>query len=217
MNYNRHSELIDKHAFLGASKYSWLNKDSDQLLTMYSRQYIKSIGTAIHDIARKHIKHRFKLTKNAKKEVLLSVIEDYHIPGYVIDRAIDYDFVFDNLLTYVNDAIGYRMVPEQILYFSENCFGTADTITSLDDTFKNKTLRIHDLKTGATPAHIEQLLIYAALFFLEYNTKPGELDVELRIYQGNEVLCHKAEADDILPIMDRIVTADQTLKRLKEA
>lgn len=216
MNYNKHSELIDKHAFLGASRYSWLNKDSDQLLTMYSRQYIQSIGTALHDIARKHIKHRFKLTKNSKKEVLLSVIEDYHIPGYVIDRAIDYDFVFNNLLTYVNDAIGYRMVPEQILYYSKDCFGTTDAITPLDATFKSRTLRIHDLKTGTTPAHIEQLLIYAALFFLEYNTKPGDLDVELRIYQGCEVLCHKAEADDILPVMDRIVTANETIQRLKE-
>lgn len=216
MNYNKHSELEGKHAFLGASKSSWLNKDKDQLLVAYSRQYIQSIGTALHDIARKHIKHNFKLTKGSKKEIMLSLIEDYHIPGYAIDLAIDYDFVFDNLVNYVNDAIGYRMVPEQILYYSDNSFGTADAITSLDSTFKNKLLRIHDLKTGTTPAHIEQLLIYAALFCLEYNTKPSEIDFELRIYQGCEIIGFKPEVDDIVPVMDKIITADKILKQSKE-
>ena len=216
MNYNKHSELEGKHAFLGASKSSWLNKDKDQLLVAYSRQYIQTIGTALHDIARKHIKHNFKLTKGSKKEIMLSLIEDYHIPGYAIDLAIDYDFVFDNLVNYVNDAIGYRMVPEQILYYSDNSFGTADAITSLDSTFKNKLLRIHDLKTGTTPAHIEQLLIYAALFCLEYNTKPSEIDFELRIYQGCEIIGFKPEVDDIVPVMDKIITADKILKQSKE-
>lgn len=216
MNYNKHLELVDKHAFLGASKYTWLKKDRDQLLDSYSRQYIPLIGTALHDIARKHIKHRFKLTKNSKKEVLLSLIEDYYIPGSVIDRAINFDLVYDNLVNYVNDAIGYRMIPEQILYFSKNCFGTTDAITSLDATFKNRLLRIHDLKTGTIPAHIEQLLIYAALFFLEYNTKPDEVDVELRIYQNNDILYHKPQVDEIVPIMDRIVSADQIIQTMKE-
>lgn len=216
MNYNKHSDLEGKHAFLGASRSSWLNKDKDQLLVAYSKQYITEIGTALHDIARKHIKHNFKLTKGSKKEVMLELIEDYHIPGYAIDLAIDYDFVFDNLTNYVNDAIGYRMVPEQILYYSDNSFGTADAITSLDSTFKNKLLRIHDLKTGITPAHIEQLLIYAALFCLEYNTKPSEIDFELRIYQGCEIIGFKPEVDDIVPVIDKIVTADKILKQSKE-
>ena len=216
MNYNKHSELEGKHAFLGASKSSWLNKDKDQLLVAYSRQYIQAIGTALHDIVRKHIKHNFKLTKGSKKEIMLSLIEDYHIPGYAIDLAIDYDFVFDNLVNYVNDTIGYRMVPEQILYYSDNSFGTADAITSLDSTFKNKLLRIHDLKTGTTPAHIEQLLIYAALFCLEYNTKPSEIDFELRIYQGCEIIGFKPEVDDIVPVMDKIIIADKILKQSKE-
>ena len=217
MNYNKHSDLEGKHAFLGASRSSWLNKDKDQLLVAYSRQYITEIGTALHDIARKHIKHGFKLTKGSKKEIMLSLIEDYHIPGIAIDLGIDYDFVFDNLVNYINDAIGYRMIPEQILYYSENSFGTADAITSLDSTFKNKLLRIHDLKTGTTPAHIEQLLIYAALFCLEYNTKPNEIYFELRIYQGCEIIEYKPEVDEILPIMDKIITADKILKQSKEA
>jgi hypothetical protein len=32
---------------------------------------------------------------------------------------------------YVNDAIGYNMKVEQPLYYSENCFGHADTLCFL--------------------------------------------------------------------------------------
>ena len=99
---------------------------------------------------------------------------------------------------YVNDAIGYKMTPEQILYYSDNCFGTADAIT-----FRNGLLRIHDLKTGVTPAHMEQLEIYVALFCLEYKIKPSDIDVELRLYQLDEILVHKPMADEIVPIIDK--------------
>lgn len=39
-------------------------------------------------------------------------------------------------------------------------------------------LRIHDLKTGISPVHMDQLLIYAALFCLEYKIKPGSIDTD---------------------------------------
>ena len=77
-------------------------------------------------------------------------------------------------------------------------------------------LRIHDLKTGELPAHMEQLMIYAALFFLEYKVKPGTTKTELRIYQNDEVLCHSPEADEIVPIMDNIVTFDNIINRIRE-
>ena len=112
---------------------------------------------------------------------------------------------------YVNDAIGYKMTPEQMLYYSDNCFGTADAIS-----FKQNVLRIHDLKTGEIPAHMEQLLIYAALFCLEYRVKPGDIQTELRIYQHNEILLHEPAADEILPIMDKIISFDKVLKQIKE-
>ena len=111
---------------------------------------------------------------------------------------------------YVNDAIGFRMVPEQILYYSENCFGTADSIS-----FRNNLLRIHDLKTGSTPVKMEQLMIYAALFCLEYRYKPSEIDIELRIYQNDDYTYFKPEADDILPIMDKIISFDKIIDRIK--
>lgn len=113
---------------------------------------------------------------------------------------------------HVNDAIGFGMTPEQPLYYSANAFGTADAIS-----FKRNFLRIHDLKTGETKASLRQLEIYAALFCLEYNVKPGSLDgCELRIYQNDDILIGKPEADDILPIMDKIITFDQFIEQCKE-
>ena len=112
---------------------------------------------------------------------------------------------------YVNDAIGYKMTPEQILYYSPNCFGTADAIS-----FRGDILRIHDLKTGESPTHMEQLMIYAALFCLEYNYKPNEIQMELRIYQNDGIICHQPTIEDIFPIMDRIITFDKIINRIKE-
>lgn len=111
---------------------------------------------------------------------------------------------------YVNDAIGYRMTPEQMLFYSENCFGTTDAIS-----FRRGRLRIHDLKTGVTKASVEQLEIYAALFCLEYRFKPMEIEIELRIYQNDEVQIFEADPDVITHIMDRIITFDKLVQQLK--
>ena len=111
---------------------------------------------------------------------------------------------------YVNDAIGFHMQPEQVLYYSDNCFGTADAIS-----FRNGLLRIHDLKTGVIPAHMEQLLVYTAIFCLEYRVKPVEIETELRIYQNDEILIHNPEVDEIVPIMDKIISSDKILNKLK--
>ena len=111
---------------------------------------------------------------------------------------------------YVNDAIGYKMTPEQPLYYSENCFGTADAIS-----FKNDMLRIHDLKTGVSSTSMKQLEIYTALFCLEYNVDPRKIDVELRIYQSDEVVVHNPNIDDILYIMDKIIKFDKQIDKMK--
>jgi hypothetical protein len=111
---------------------------------------------------------------------------------------------------YVNDAIGYRMIPEQVLFYSENAFGTADTIA-----FRRNTLRIHDLKTGHWPCSVHQLEVYAALFCLEYHFKPFEIAIELRIYQSNEVQVYEADPDVITHIMDKIVTFDKRINALR--
>ena len=115
-------------------------------------------------------------------------------------------------ILYVNDAIGYKMVPEQVLYFSENCFGTADAIS-----FKEKQgiLRIHDLKTGESTTSMHQLEIYDALFCLEYGISPSEIEIENRIYQLDEVRIDIPEASWIREIMDKIILFDQRIEKLK--
>ena len=107
---------------------------------------------------------------------------------------------------YVNDAIAFRMDPEVILYWSDFCFGTADAIS-----FRKNKLRIHDLKTGAVPASMRQLEIYAAIFCLEYDVDVNDIDIELRIYQNDKIRIHKPEIDEIVPIMDRIITCSKLL------
>lgn len=181
MNFNKHYSLEGKHAFLGASKYHWINYDADKLVDSYSKFQATLNGTILHDFACQCITLGQKLPKSQK-----------------------------TLNMYVNDAIGFKMKPEQVLYYSDNCFGTADAII-----FRNNLLRIHDLKTGVTRAHMEQLEIYAALFCLEYNKKPSDIDMELRIYQNNEIIVHTPTVEDILPIMDKIITFDKIIDKMK--
>lgn len=181
MNFNKHFELEGQHAFLGASKYHWINYDEEKVAESYCKFLATMKGTTLHEFAAQCIRLGQKLPKSQK-----------------------------TLNMYVNDAIGYRMTPEQPLFYSANCFGTADAIC-----FRNNQLRIHDLKTGVTPAHIEQLEIYAALFCLEYKIKPGEIDIELRLYQNDEVLVHNPTAEDIVPIVDKIITFDKIIDKLK--
>lgn len=181
MKWKEHSDLKGTHAFLSASDYHWLNYDEDKLRLRYSKANARMLGTRMHDIAAELISLGIKLPQTKA-----------------------------TLNKYVNDAINFHMRPEQTLFYSENCFGTADAICFRDDK-----LRIHDLKTGETPASMNQLLIYAALFCLEYMVKPGEIYTELRIYQSNDVIKMEAKADDIAPIMSKIRTYDKIIKQMK--
>ena len=180
MNFNRHFELDGRHAFLSPSKYHWLNYDEEKLAESYRKSLAVKRGTELHDFAAHCIRLNQKLLKSRKTHNM-----------------------------YVNDCIGFKMTPEQPLYFSDNCFGTADAIC-----FRDAFLRIHDLKTGVTPAHMEQLMIYAALFCLEYRVKPGTIRTELRIYQNNEIIVSNPEADELVPVMDRIISYDRVINRI---
>jgi len=111
---------------------------------------------------------------------------------------------------YVNDALDLGMEPEVTLYYSEHAFGTADAIS-----FKNDFLRIHDLKTGVSRSSMKQLEVYAALFCLEYDIDESAIDMELRIYQSDEVLCHTPEVKDIGFIINKIVSFDKRLDEIK--
>lgn len=181
MNFNKHFNLEGQHAFLSASKYHWINYDEEKLASTYDKYLAAQMGTRLHEFASECIKLGIKLPKTKK-----------------------------TLNLYVNDAIGYKMTPEQPLYYSENCFGTADAIS-----FKNDMLRIHDLKTGVSSTSMKQLEIYTALFCLEYNVDPRKIDVELRIYQSDEVVVHNPNIDDILYIMDKIIKFDKEIDKMK--
>jgi hypothetical protein len=111
---------------------------------------------------------------------------------------------------FINDAIQYRMTPEQVLFYSENCFGTADAIS-----FRYKTLRIFDLKTGIVKGSVHQLEVYAALFCLEYDIDPFAIKIELRIYQEDEVSVYDADPEDIVHIMEKIQEFDKQINQLK--
>jgi hypothetical protein len=211
MLWNDHSRDIPRgsHAFLGASKYSWLNYDEEDLELAWKRSYATQMGTALHELAASLIENRIKLSSRDTHLVLYSLLEN-NIPRSIINM----DSIMVNLLPYVSDGIGYRMKVEQPLVYSENCFGTADSII-FDE--KKSLLRIHDYKSGTTPAHLEQLEIYAALFCLEYEFKPGEIEFELRIYQNGDQLIGKPQANNILPTMDKIRKFDKMIDKFKEA
>lgn len=184
MLWNNHSRLINSHAFLGASKWQWLNYDEEKVKQLYLSSQATIRGTELHAFAAKAIKLKIKLPNDPEHP--------------------------DTLAMYINDAIDFDMDTEVVLYYSDNCFGTTDAIC-----FRNDFLRIHDYKSGTTPAHMEQLKIYAALFCLEYDVRPGDIGIALRIYQGNDILPDYPEADDILPIMDKIQRYDRMIEIMK--
>ena len=180
MIFTKHSNLEGLHAPFGASQSAWLRYDDEKILATYNNMKAKEMGTRLHAWAKETIDLGIKQPRSKK-----------------------------TIYAYVNDAIGYKMDTEVILFYSPRFFGTADSIC-----FRNGTLRIHDLKTGVTKVHMEQLMIYAALFCLEYKIKPTDIEIELRIYQSNEVLYHNPAAEDIKSIMDRIIYLDKMLEQL---
>ena len=206
MIFDTHKELRGKHATLTPSQPHWLRYSEDQLFQKYVSMYSQSMGTSLHELAETLIKNSLKLKKGDKLTVISHLLNN-GIPRNVIDI----DRIYPNFMAYVNDAVGFKLTPEQILYYSPYCFGTADAIS-----FRNNFLRIHDLKTGTNPAKMEQLMVYAALFCLEYKVKPGEIEMELRIYQNGEIVHHEPTAEDILPVMDCIVQNSRILERIHE-
>jgi hypothetical protein len=181
MLFNAHSQLVGRHAFLSASKHAWTNYDEEKLERVFLASMAAQRGTELHAFAKDAIRLGIKLPRTQ-----------------------------NTLNTYVNDAIGYRMTPEQILYYSDNCFGTADTIC-----FRQNLLRIHDLKTGVNHVSERQLEVYAALFCLEYRMTPFEIKVELRIYQNNEIFVYEPDPDVIMHIMEQIKIFDKRIEAIR--
>ena len=188
MEWNNHSGLAGTHALLSASSYHWLNYTDEKLISVFKNKLAAQKGTELHEYASTAIKLKRKQPRSSEA-----------------------------VCAFVNDAIGYRMESELILYYSPNCYGTADAIYFGKQRGSDRLiLRIHDLKTGIVPAKMDQLMIYAALFCLEYGIKPGEIDIELRIYQGNEVLYYNPVPEEVLPIMDTIIRFSKLIDNVKQ-
>ena len=209
MIWNRHSNLEGKHAFLSASKYTWLNKTSEEIAESYKNSFATTIGTLLHSYAESCIQYREKLRKSDIHGVKIDLLRE-GVPEF----AIDIRESFPTLMMFVNDAIDYRMDQEVLLYYSDLCFGTTDAIG-----VEKNLLRIHDLKTGVSTAKMDQLMIYAALFFHEYaylGYKPENLRTELRIYQLGDIAVLEPEPEQIREVMEDIVEKDRVLQALKE-
>ena len=220
-SFNDHSELVGTHALFSPSQSAWLRYDDEKIVDRVLNQYRAALGTEIHEFAAQSIKLNHKVT-NIKS--LIHGVEDYIYTKYTFQsptgNVTDYGMklvkrvglipreVYDAVRAYINDGISFKMSVEQPLVYSDRIYGTADTIT-----FRNNFLRIHDLKSGEHPAKMEQLQTYAALFCLEYGNKfgfkPGDISMELRIYQWDAITVINPTAEDIVPIMDRIIHTEK--------
>ena len=183
MKFYDHKNLAGLHAPFTASQSSWLRYDDDKVIEVYEHKKAAAMGTRLHAWAAETISLGLKQPKTKK-----------------------------TICAYVNDAIGFKMDTEVVLFYSERFFGTADAIC-----FRNGMLRIHDLKTGKVgkiEEHMEQLEVYTALFCLEYKVRPGDIQIELRVYKNDEVISWNPTAEDIVPIMDKIVHLDKLLQKI---
>ena len=189
MRFNNHYNLEGLHAPFSASQSAWLRYDDDKAKEAYERKKAAERGTRLHAWAKETIDLGIKQPKSKK-----------------------------TLYEYVNDAIGYKMSTEVVLFFTDRFFGTADAISFRKNPKTDRhILRIHDLKTGVVgkaDSHIEQLQVYAALFCLEYKVKPHEIDMELRVYKKDEVVYCEPNPEDIVRIMNKIVHLDKLLSKI---
>lgn len=184
MQFNKHFNLSGLHAPFSPSQASWLRYNDDKAMEVYLNKKAAEQGSKLHQWAKDTIDLGIKQPRSQK-----------------------------TLYAYVNDAIGFKMDTEVVLYYSDRFFGTADAIS-----FRDNFLRIHDLKTGKTGKiedHMEQLEVYAALFCLEYRIKPGDIDMELRVYKNDQVLVHNPTAEDIVPVMDKIIHLNKLIEKFE--
>lgn len=182
MRFKTHSHLANAHARLSPSNHAWTNYDMDKLEATYRAQLAAQHGSDLHELAANLIRLKQKLEDTSQ-----------------------------TLNMYVNDAIGFMMTPEQVLFYSMNAFGTADAIG-----FRDNILRIHDLKTGLSETSVRQLEVYAALFCLEYNMKPFDFErMEFRIYQSDAVKIFEGDPHIVTQLMEHIKMCSAVIDKLR--
>ena len=210
-HFNDHSRDIKEgaHAILSPSQSSWTNYESQEyLFNLVCSKYAQEIGTLLHKLAEAAIKYKVRIPKLAARPMITLWLLANGIPRGIINT----DKYVSNFVAYVNDAIGFDMEPEVALKYSENAFGTADAIRFNE---KKMHLRIHDYKSGVTKPCLRQLEVYAAYFCMEYNIKPKDLTIELRIYWQDEIIVGHPTAADIVPLIERTRESDKFIRSLK--
>ena len=179
MNWKSYSHLENTHAFLSPSKHYWLNYTPEKLVSTYENYKKIALGTQYHALA-----------------------------SELITLAVRLPNTSASFNSFVNDAIGFKMKSEVLLFCSDNCYGTADAISFFDGV-----LRIHDLKTGRSPGSMNQLLIYAGLFCLDYIIEPREVkEIYLRLYQNEEITELSPTIKDIFDVVVRIEEAEKIIE-----
>lgn len=189
--FNSHPRLEGSHAFLSASSYAWLRYTDEKLIERLSTAEAAALGTRLHAWAAEAISLRRRQ------------------PG-------EGDENYDILCAYVNHALDFNLVPEQLLFYSIHAYGTADTIgftPYIDHEQFAGFLRIHDYKSGSSKTSSDQLYIYAGYFCLEYDFRPFEIDGELRIYQNDEVRIYELDREYLAYVYDRIRSANDIVEQ----
>jgi hypothetical protein len=172
-----------------ASNYHWINYSDDKMDHAFRTAMASAKGTRLHELAKKAISDGIRLSEDPEH-----MTEPYQA----------------TMALYVNDAITLGLTAEQILFYSINFYGTADAIG-----FRDRFLRIHDLKTGVARTSEKQLYVYAAYFCLEYEMNPYEIETELRIYQNDEVRIYRADPDLIMYIMEKVTAFNERIEAQK--
>ena len=93
MNFVKHLELEGLHAPFSASSSAWLRYDDEKAIQVYNNKKATEMGTRLHAWAKETIDLGIKQPRSNK-----------------------------TLCAYVNDAIGYRMSTEVVLYYSNRFF-----------------------------------------------------------------------------------------------
>ncbi len=181
--FRSHPKLEGTHAILSPSNYHWINYTREKMAERLKSLEASARGTSLHALAAHAISEKVYLSLDNEDNPALA--------------------------SYVNDAIDFGMKPEQTLFYSINCYGTADAIGFWEELMF---LRIHDFKSGVSPTSVKQLYVYAALFCLEYGFLPYEMDGELRIYQFDGYTPFPIDRGELAHVYDMIRMHDQHIE-----
>lgn len=184
LELNDHPEIKDLHAPFSPSQFRWLYYDKDKLLDFWKNRNAQQIGTEVHAFAAEQLRQEY-------------YFREHNLP---YSNRHSHRDIFS---LFINHSIDNLMQPEVAVKYSDICWGHAD---SLAFNVKKKTLYINDLKTGKHPAPMDQLEIYAAIFYAEYSPilqYKYHIDLrdcknELRIFQNNEILFEEPPIEYII-------------------